>query len=94
MISKDDVIKAARLAKLELDEAKEVPKFTEQLASILKHVEKLSQLDTSSIEATSHAIDISNVFREDEVRSSGIIDKALASAPEHEDQYFKVPKVI
>ncbi|HPD61295.1 MAG TPA: Asp-tRNA(Asn)/Glu-tRNA(Gln) amidotransferase subunit GatC, partial [Thermodesulfobacteriota bacterium] len=50
--------------------------------------------DTTSTEPTSHAIRITNVFREDEVEESIALDLSLKNAPEHEGSCFRVPKII
>ncbi|MEW6060517.1 MAG: Asp-tRNA(Asn)/Glu-tRNA(Gln) amidotransferase subunit GatC [Bacteroidota bacterium] len=83
----------AKLAKLEFtDEEKE--KFTHQLNQILHHMEKLNELDTSTVEPLSHVIELQNVFREDSVKPSISTEEALKNAPDKTDEYFKVPKVI
>ncbi|MBI2339047.1 MAG: Asp-tRNA(Asn)/Glu-tRNA(Gln) amidotransferase subunit GatC [Deltaproteobacteria bacterium] len=93
MITRDDVKKIAKLAKLSLDE-KETERFTREMADILKYVEKLNELDLKNVEATSHAVSVTNVFREDEARQSPVHDKALEQAPSAEQNMFRVPRVI
>jgi len=93
MITRDTVDSIATLARLELSEA-EKETYTKQLNSILEYIEKLKELDTSQIEATSHAVEISNPMREDEIVSSKVIDEVLKVSPESEDHFFRVPKVI
>ena len=83
----------ARLARLELSEdEKEI--MTRQLDSILGYIEKLNELDTSQVEPTSHVIPMLNVMREDEVRPSLSPEDALANAPDREDAFFRVPRII
>ena len=93
MISRDDVIKAAKLAKLRLKE-EEIQVYTEQLQNILHHVEKLNQLNTTNIEPTSHAVDTQAIFREDIAHPCDILEKVFEVAPDTEDRFFRVPKVI
>ena len=93
MVTKDDVKKIAELARLEIPE-NELEKFTGQMNQILEFMGRLNALETSGIEPTSHALPIVNAFREDVVRESDIIKKALDGAPESEGGLFKVPKVI
>jgi aspartyl-tRNA(Asn)/glutamyl-tRNA(Gln) amidotransferase subunit C len=93
MITRAQVEHVARLARLELTEA-EKDVMTQQLDRILGYVDKLNELDTSAVEPTSHAIPMENVLREDEVRPSLAPDDALANAPERQDAFFKVPKII
>lgn len=92
-ISKDQVEKVAKLARLQVTEA-EKDAFAKQLSQILTHVEKLNQYDTKGIEPTSTVLGQVNVFREDIVRPSLPTDKALANAPEREADGFSVPKII
>ena len=92
-ISKDDVIHVAELARLEFGE-KEIEKFTEQLGNILEYIEKLSELDTSGVEPTSHVLDISTPLREDRVEEWITPEETLQNAPEREENFFSVPKVI
>lgn len=87
------VKKVAKLARLELTET-ELKEFTVQLAEILEYVQKLNELDTEKIEPLAHCLPISNCFREDKVRPSLGTEKALANAPQREDEFFKVPKIL
>jgi len=88
-----DIEKVARLSRLELSEEEKVT-FGSQLEQILTYMEQLNRLDTSGVEPTSHAIPVSNVFREDEVRPSVSQEEVLAIAPEEEDGHFRVPRII
>lgn len=88
-----DVEHIAKLAKLEFTDA-EKEKFTHQMNKILDYMEKLNTLDTSSVEPLSHVIELSNVFRADEVKLGVSTEEALKNAPEKNEQFFKVPKVI
>ncbi|MDI3533756.1 MAG: aspartyl-tRNA(Asn)/glutamyl-tRNA(Gln) amidotransferase subunit [Thermosediminibacterales bacterium] len=92
-ISKKDVEHVANLARLHLDE-QEKENYTKQLNSILEYMEKLNLLDTEDVPPTSHVIPLKNVFREDKVRDSLSNEEVLANAPDAEDGYFKVPKII
>ena len=92
-ITKQEVEKVAKLARLAITEA-EKDAFAKQLSQILTHVEKLKQYDTKGIEPTSTVLGQVNVFREDIVRPSLPTDKALANAPEREADGFCVPKII
>lgn len=93
MISPETVESIAYLARLELtDEEKE--RYTSQLNSILDYIEKLNELNTDDIEATSHAVEIAGPMREDTVQSSDVINETIEASPDHEDNFFRVPKVI
>jgi aspartyl-tRNA(Asn)/glutamyl-tRNA(Gln) amidotransferase subunit C len=92
-VTKQDVEHIATLARLEFtDEEKE--KFTKQFNEILSYIEQLNKLDTSNVEPLSHVIELSNVFRKDEVKPGLTTDEALQNAPAKTDKFFKVPKVI
>lgn len=83
----------AKLARLSFTE-EEKQKFTHQLNEILEYVQQLNKLDTSKVEPLSHVIELSNVFREDEVKPGLSTEEALKNAPAKTDRFFKVPKVI
>ena len=92
-ITKEEVLYVAHLARLDLDE-ESIEKFAGQIDPVLGYIEKLNQVDTLGIKPTSHAISLTNVFRDDEEREHIERDLALANAPEQEDGSFVVPKVV
>jgi len=92
-ITKDEVLYVAHLARLALDE-ESIEKFAGQIDQILGYIEKLNQIDTQGIKPTSHAISLTNAFRDDEEKQHIERDLALANAPEKEDGSFVVPKVV
>ncbi|NNK84591.1 MAG: Asp-tRNA(Asn)/Glu-tRNA(Gln) amidotransferase subunit GatC [Desulfobacterales bacterium] len=92
-ISKQEVLHVADLARLELDE-ESIDRFAGQIGKILEYVDTLNKIDTRGITPTSHAIFLSNAFRNDEERQHLDTDVALANAPEKEDGGFIVPKVV
>jgi aspartyl-tRNA(Asn)/glutamyl-tRNA(Gln) amidotransferase subunit C len=83
----------ALLARLELSE-EEKALFSRQLGSIIEYIEKLNELDTASVEPTAHVLPLHNVFREDAVQPSLPRDMALQNAPERNEQFYRVPKII
>ena len=91
-ISKDDARHVAKLAELEFDDS-ELDKITSQLDKIIGHVAKISQVDTTGVEPTSHTLNISNVYREDVKKPSLSSQEALSNAPEERDGGFLVPKI-
>ena len=91
-ITRDDVLHVARLARLEIPEG-EVEAVQAQLGAILEAVGKVSELDLSDVEPTSHPLDIVNVWAEDEPRPSLPREDALANAPDPSDGHFRVPAV-
>jgi len=92
-ISITDVEHVARLARLELYDS-EKKLFAEQMDAIIGYVEKIRELDTEGVVPTSHAVPMDNAFREDSVRPSIGLEKALGNAPLRAESFFKVPKVI
>jgi aspartyl-tRNA(Asn)/glutamyl-tRNA(Gln) amidotransferase subunit C len=86
----DDV---ALLARLKLtDEEKAL--FSDQLGKVIGYIDKLNELDTSDVEPTSHVLPLKNVFRDDNVAPSLPRENILKNAPESEDGFFRVPKII
>jgi aspartyl-tRNA(Asn)/glutamyl-tRNA(Gln) amidotransferase subunit C len=92
-LSKEVVRHVAMLSRLELSE-EEVELYATQLGKILDYVETLKALDTSRVEPMVTAAVTGNVFREDEPREGLGREEALRSAPEHDEEYFRVPRVI
>ena len=92
-ITKDEVMHVANLARLDMDEAS-IDKFADQIGTILEYVDVLNRVDTQGVTPTSHAISLTNVFREDREQKTLERDKALANAPQKEGGNFVVPKVI
>ena len=88
-----DVEHIATLANLEFTEDQK-QKFLHQFNDILKYMEQLNSVDTTNVEPLSHVIELQNVFRDDKVAPSTPTEEALKNAPEKNDDYFKVPKVI
>ena len=92
-ITKKEVLHVANLARLDIDDA-DVERFAGQIGTILDYVDTLKKVDTTGVPATSHAITLTNAFREDEVKGQLDPENALANAPEKESGAFVVPKVI
>ena len=92
-ITIDEVEYVAKLARLKLSDEDKVL-FTQQLDSILLYIDKLNELDTTNVPPTSHVLQLENVMREDEVKPSYPAEDVLAIAPERENSFFAVPRVI
>jgi aspartyl-tRNA(Asn)/glutamyl-tRNA(Gln) amidotransferase subunit C len=92
-ISREDVEYVAHLARLRFEE-EELERFTLQLNDILNYMEQLSELDIKDVTPTFHAMDLYNVFREDEVLESLGAETALNNAPQSARGSFQVPRVI
>ena len=64
------------------------------MEEMLDYIDKLGELDTSSVEPLSHVFPVHNVFREDEVNEHDGRENTLANAPERNGDSFVVPKTI
>lgn len=90
---KIDVAYVAELARLELtDEEKTV--FQPQLESIVKYVEKISEVDVSGVEPMMHGRETVNALREDVVKPSLPSETALGNAPQRVGDEFLLPKIV
>ena len=83
----------AQLARLSVSD-NEKTLFADQIDSILSYMDKLNELDTSTVEPTSHVISLSNVVREDLLKDSLQRENALRNAPDRTDKFYRVPKII
>lgn len=83
----------ASLAKINITE-EEKREFAGQLSSILQYADKLNELNTEDTLPLYHILPIYNVLREDKVIESPARDELFANAPESQDGYFKVPKIL
>ena len=92
-VTREDILKIAKLAKLELSE-EEVEKYARQLDVIVEYVAKLQELDVEGVEPLTHVHDLKNVTRPDDARPSLPREEVLKNAPEEERGYFAVPKVV
>ena len=92
-ITKEEILHVADLARLDLD-AEAIDAFAGQIGEILQYVDTLNEVDTQGIRPTSHAIFLTNAFREDEQKQHLDREQALANAPEKDQGSFIVPKVI
>lgn len=92
-VSKTDVEYIATLARLSFNDA-EKEAMTRDLNEILNYVEKLNELDTQAVEPLANMGDRTNVLRDDSPAPSISNQDALKNAPDFQDRFFKVPKVI
>jgi aspartyl-tRNA(Asn)/glutamyl-tRNA(Gln) amidotransferase subunit C len=92
-LTRSEVLKVARLARLKLTDA-EIDDYTEKLGSILAYVASLNEIETEDVEPMVHAVELSNVFRADDVTPSLPREAALANAPKTDGQFFLVPQIL
>jgi aspartyl-tRNA(Asn)/glutamyl-tRNA(Gln) amidotransferase subunit C len=92
-LTAEEVRRVALLARLKLTPEEETS-LTEQLDSILDYMNKLAELDTADVQPFSHAVESAVVLRQDTVTNSPNADALLANAPDRDNTFFKVPKII
>jgi aspartyl-tRNA(Asn)/glutamyl-tRNA(Gln) amidotransferase subunit C len=92
-ISRDEVAHLARLARMAVTE-EELDVFAGQLDQILDSVAKVSEVASDDVPPMSHAVPLTNTFRDDEVRPGLSQEQALAGAPAAEDGRFRVPRIL
>lgn len=88
-----DIAKVAKLAQLDLPPHL-LEQYQSQLGDILDHAAQVQALPTEGVEPTHHPLPMVNGFRPDVVGGSLDRDEVLASAPETEDGYFRVPPIL
>jgi len=87
------VDKVAHLARLKFDDS-EKESIKKDLQNMIAFADKLNELNLDGVKPTIHMSDEVNVLRDDVVKGSVSREDALKNAPEHDDKFFKVPKVI
>ena len=92
-ITTEEAQKIALLSRLSFAD-EDLEKMRDSMNSILTYMEELNQYDTTDVAPTVHAVEQYNVMREDVPHQSLTNEEALMNAPEKEDGYFKVPKII
>jgi len=92
-LSREEVQHIALLARLGLSE-EEIEKFRIQLSDILENFEILKQIDTTDLPPTAQSIDLQNVLRPDEPKSSYPVEEIMDNAPQREGDYFKTRAVL
>jgi len=92
-LSREDVEKVSLLGRLLLS-PEELEKMTAQLTGIVAYVEQLKELNTDGIEPMAHGVELHNVFADDVIRPSLPRGEALANAPKHDNECFRVPAVL
>ena len=95
MITKEEVEKIAKLARLGLEE-KEIEKLQKELSSVLDYFDKLKKVDTSKIEPTTHSVIVENVYREDKTvgTESDTKNNLREAAPDKKGGFIKVKSIF
>ncbi len=92
-LSKEDVIKIAILSKLEFNDD-EIENFRSDLSEILNYMNELNELDTEGINPLFNVLDLDDITRKDEVRDSLKQEEVLKNAPDKDENFIIVPKII
>jgi len=92
-LSREQVEHIAKLARLNLTPA-EIEKYTHDLTVILSYIDQLQAVNTEGVEPQNQFIRAENVFREDIADKSLPRSEALRNAPDRDEEYFHVPKVL
>lgn len=88
-----DLARVASLSRLKLS-PEELAAVSTQLGRILEYVQVLNELDTENVQPMAHAVEMSNVFRDDVVAAPLPRNDALANAPRTDGRFFLVPQII
>ena len=92
-MSPEDIRWVAHLARLELSD-EELAEMTRQLSAIVDYVNQLQKVNTDGVEPLAHALEVSNVFRDDMPLESLQVDAALSNAPNRKGDFYSVPAVL
>lgn len=92
-VTEKEVSNVAMLSRLAFSQ-EEMAEYAEKFSAIIDYMDILQKADTEDVPPTAHALPMQNVLREDVVRPSIDRELALLNAPEKEDGYFKVPRVL
>ena len=92
-ITPEEVRKVAKLARLDLEEAK-ITTYASQLERILDYVSHLESIDTEGVLPTTRAVEVVNVTRPDAVEATEVREELLNLAPQREVDFFRVPRIL
>ena len=92
-LTNDMIKQLAQLSRLHIEET-DLPRLKEDLGKMIHFVEKLEELDTTGVEPLLHMTDNVDVLRPDQLTPALDRSTAMSNAPDADDQYIYVPKVI
>lgn len=92
-VDDDTVRRIARLARIAVDE-KEIPHWRGEINAVLKFAEQLNEVKIEGVEAMTSVTPMQLKMREDKVTDGGIPEKVLSNAPQEQDGFYLVPKVV
>ena len=88
-----NIIYLAKLARLKLTDA-EKERFSSQMGTIIKYIEKLDELDTQNVQPTAHVLGLKNIFRDDMVMEPLTDHDPINDSPAQSKGHYEVPKII
>jgi len=92
-ITLEEVKYVAQLARINFTD-EQIVMLGKQLSNIVGYIEQLKEIETANIEPTSHIMPLNNVFREDSISSSLPRHEMLSNAPDCNERFYIVPKII
>lgn len=93
-LSREDILKLAQLARLELTDG-EIDEYAKELSAILQYVEQLNNADITGLEPTNQVTGLTDVLREDEIKDYGYEpSELLKNVPDVQDGLIKVKRMI
>lgn len=92
MISKEEILKISKLAKLNLTDS-EIEELQNDMASVLGYIDQLKEVDIDGVDPMSHAVDIKNQLKEDKIMETDSTD-IIKEFPEKEERLLKVKSVF
>lgn len=93
-ITREDVLKLAKLSKLEVKD-EEIEGFVKELNSVMEYVEQINTVDTSGLETTDQVTGLKNVSRKDEIIDYKVSKKELLkNVPDVEKGQIKVKRIL
>lgn len=95
MLTKEEVLKIAKLARLDLTEA-ELSRFQTELSGIMEYIGTLSEVNTAGVEETAQVTGLVNRLRADEAKLTdpAVRQRLLEALPDQQDGYAKVKNVF
>jgi aspartyl-tRNA(Asn)/glutamyl-tRNA(Gln) amidotransferase subunit C len=92
-VDRDTVAHVAALAHIDLS-PEELDEFSVELSSVIDHIARLRELETSAVPPTAHAVPMENILRDDIVEPSWQPEAVLANAPRRVDDLFEVQAIL
>jgi aspartyl-tRNA(Asn)/glutamyl-tRNA(Gln) amidotransferase subunit C len=92
-VDQETLHKIAHLSRLDIKPDEEAS-LLNSLNGVLTWMEQLNEVDTTGVEPLTHMSDETNVLRDDIVANHLSREQALVNAPQHDEQFFEVPKVL